>query len=197
MQKEIITKYQRCKDYALWYYFRYYPSINRLKNKLNEKTLHNQDLVNRVFEDIWNLFNDIPVLESRVQNFLFRNKNKNYIKTNLRQKLFNIDEIQNILNKFTTEGESLLDEYFIRRKIEQLRFKNKSISYIKNKLIEQPEDKEKVNNLILEIYGDKGEYFELKNEYNKISNKSIDKQKIIQKLLQKWFQYWDIKEIIE
>jgi hypothetical protein len=83
---------------------------------------------------------------------LFRNKNKNYIKTNLRQKLFNIDEIQDILNKFTIEGESVLDQYFVRKKIEQLRFKNKSINYIKNKLIEQPEDKELVNNLILEIY---------------------------------------------
>jgi hypothetical protein len=52
MNKEIITKYQRCKDYALWYYFRYYPSINRLRSKLNEKTLHNQELVNKVFEDV-------------------------------------------------------------------------------------------------------------------------------------------------
>jgi hypothetical protein len=56
------------------------------------------------------------------------------------------------LNKFTTEGESVLDEYFIRRKIEQLKLKNKSISYIKNKLIEQPEDKEIVNKIIYEVY---------------------------------------------
>lgn len=197
MNKEIITKYQRCKDYALWYYFRYYPSINRLKSKLNEKTLHNQELVDKVFEDIWNLFDDIPVLESRVQNFLFRNKNKNYIKTNLRQKLFNIEDIQEILDKFTTQGESVLDEYFVRKKIEQLRFKNKSITYIKNKLIEQPEDKEIVNNLILEIYWEEGEYKEIKNELEKLTNKNIDKQKIIQKLLQKWFQYWEIKEILQ
>lgn len=193
MRKEIITKYQRCKDYTLWYYFRYYPSINRMRSKLNEKTLHNQELVDRVFDDIWNLFDDIPVLESRVQNLLFRNKNKNYIRTNLRQKLFNSEDIQVILNKFTVQGESVLDKFFIQRKVEQLKMKNKSIHYIKNKLIEQPEDRDLVNNIILEIYWEKGECEELKNELMKLTTKGIDTQKIIQKLLQKWFQYNNIK----
>lgn len=196
MQREIITKYQRCKDYALWYYFRYYPSIDKLKSKLHEKTINNYELVEEVFEKVWHLFDDTPVLESKIQNLLFRNKNKNYIKTNLRQKLFNIDEIQEILDNFTIEGESVLDTFFVRKKIEQFKFKNKSITYIKNKLIEQPEDKELVNNLILEIYGEEGESNELQNEYEKLLNKNIDKQKIIQKLLQKWFQYWNIKDIL-
>lgn len=195
MNKEIITKYQRCKDYALWYYFRYYPSIHRLKNKLNEKTLNNHTLVDQVFDDVWELFDDTPVLESKVQNLLFRNKNKNYIKNNLRQKLFNIDEIQTILDNFTTQGESLLDEYFVKRKIENFKLKNKSINYIKNKLIEQPEDKELVTNLIYESYWEEWEYEEMKNELNKLINKKLDKQKVIQKLLQKWFQYWDIKKL--
>jgi len=30
-------KHERLKDYALWYYFRYYPSNARLVQKLNEK----------------------------------------------------------------------------------------------------------------------------------------------------------------
>jgi SOS response regulatory protein OraA/RecX len=30
-----------------------------------------------------------------------------------------------------------------------------------------------------------------------LSNKNLDKQKIIQKLLQKGFQYWEIKEVLQ
>jgi hypothetical protein len=52
MNKEVITKYQRCKDYALWYYFCYYPSINRLRSKLNEKTINNEEMVTEVFDAI-------------------------------------------------------------------------------------------------------------------------------------------------
>jgi len=28
---------QKIVDYAIWYYLRYFPSINKLKQKLNEK----------------------------------------------------------------------------------------------------------------------------------------------------------------
>ena len=51
MYKEIITKYQRGKDYTLWYYFRYFPSVNRLKEKLNEKTQNNTELVDKIFNE--------------------------------------------------------------------------------------------------------------------------------------------------
>jgi hypothetical protein len=103
MYKEIITKYQRGKDYTLWYYFRYFPSINRLKEKLNEKTQNNTELIDLIFKDTRDLFNDIDVLDSKVQNLLFRNKNKNYIITNLLQKRFIKDDIIFILSKYTEE----------------------------------------------------------------------------------------------
>jgi hypothetical protein len=51
-KKEIITQYQRGKDYTLWYYFRYYPSINKLKRKLREKTLNNHELIEKIFDEV-------------------------------------------------------------------------------------------------------------------------------------------------
>jgi len=195
MYKEIITKYQRGKDYTLWYYFRYFPSINRLKEKLNEKTQNNTELVNKIFENNWNLFNDLDVLDSKVQNLLFRNKNKNYIITNLLQKRFIKDDIINILEKYTEIGKSILTENFIERKIIQLKNKNKSKQYIRNKLIEQPEDKELVEKIITEIYWEKSDYEALLFEYNKLVHKNIEHRKIIQRLLSKWFKYEEIKKL--
>lgn len=196
MYKEIITKYQRGKDYTLWYYFRYFPSVNRLKEKLNEKTQNNTELVDKIFNENWNLFNDLDVLDSKVQNLLFRNKNKNYIITNLLQKKFIKEDIINTLEKYTEIGKSILTENFIERKILQLKQKNKSQQYIRNKLIEQPEDKEIVEKIISEIYKEESDNKALLFEYTKLVNKNLDQQKIIQRLLSKWFRYDDIKKAL-
>ncbi|MCP4523509.1 MAG: hypothetical protein GY828_04790 [Candidatus Gracilibacteria bacterium] len=196
MVKNILIKTpQRCKDYALWYYFRYYPSQYKLYDKLQEKTDYNQELVHLVFNDIKHLFNEAEVLESKIQNLLFRNKNKNYIRLNLLQKKFKKEDIESILSKLTEEGKSILDESFLERKIQNLKNKNKSIQYIKNKLIEQPEDREIVEKVINIYYPESNEDRELQNEYNKLFHKNITQQKIIDRLLRKGYQYGDIKKL--
>lgn len=189
---EVITKYQRLKDYTLWYYFRYYPSIGKMRFKLMQKTLKNEEMIDDLFKDIWHLFDDIPVIESKIQNYLFRNKNKNYITTQLISKQFKREEVLNILDKYSIEWESVLSEDFIYKKILLLKNKNKSQNYIKNKLIEQPEDKQKVENILLEIYWETWEDEEISAEIEKLKYKNLEQQKLIQKLLQKWFKYWDI-----
>ena len=189
---EVITKYQRLKDYTLWYYFRYYPSIGKMRFKLMQKTLKNEEMVDQLFKDIWHLFDDIPVIESKVQNYLFRNKNKNYITTQLISKQFKREVVINILEKYTTQWESVLSDDFIYKKILLLKNKNKSQNYIKNKLIEQPEDKQKVENILLEIYWEIWEDNEIIAEIEKLKYKNLEQAKLIQKLLQKWFKYWDV-----
>ena len=189
---EVITKYQRLKDYTLWYYFRYYPSIGKMRFKLMQKTLKNEEMVDQLFKDIWQLFDDIPVIESKVQNYLFRNKNKNYITTQLISKQFKREVVINILEKYTTQWESVLSDDFIYKKILLLKNKNKSQNYIKNKLIEQPEDKQKVENILLEIYWEIWEDNEIIAEIEKLKYKNLEQAKLIQKLLQKWFKYWDV-----
>lgn len=196
MRKEIITTFQRGRDYTLWYYFRYYPSVNRLKEKLNEKTYNNTELIDQIFKDVWYLFKDLEVLDSKVQNLIFRNKNKRYIITNLVQKKFSKVDIYNTLDKYSTQGESLLTENFIERKIIQLINKNKSKQYIRNKLIEQPEDKVVVEKILWKIYWNKDDNDALMFEYRKLTSKNIEQQKIIQRLLSKWFRYEDIKKAL-
>ena len=196
MKREIITTLQRWKDYSSWYYFRYYPSINRLKEKLREKTNNNEELINNIFNEVWHLFNDINVLETKIQNFIFRNKNKKYIINNLLQKKFKKEDINKILDNFITEWESLLTESHIEKKILQYIQKNKSKQYIQNKLIEQPEDREIVNKILDKYYLQENENIAIKNEFEKLKNKNIDQKKIIQRLLAKWFRYDNIKWIM-
>lgn len=192
-KNEIITKYQRLKDYTLWYYFRYYPSIWKLKFKLRQKTQNNEDLISKLFEDIGNLFIDKPIIESKIQNYLFRNKNKNYIITQLIAKQFKREDVLEIFHNLTTDNKSLLSQDYVYKKIVQLKNKNKSIQYIKNKLIEQPEDKDLVENIINEIFKEEWENSQIKKEIEKLNHKNLEQQKLIQKLLQKWFRYSDIK----
>ncbi len=157
-----------------------------------QKTLKNEEMIEQLFQDIWHLFDDKPVIESKIQSYLFRNKNKNYIISQLISKQFKREEVLTLLEKFTTEWKSVLSEEFIYKKILQLKNKNKSKNYIKNKLIEQPEDKQKVENILSEIYSDQWEENEISAEIDKLKYKNLEQPKLIQKLLQKWFQYWDI-----
>lgn len=189
---EIITKYQRLKDYTLWYYFRYYPSIWKLKFKLRQKTQNNEELIEKLFDEIGNLFIDKPIIETKIQNYIFRNKNKNYIITQLISKQFKREEVLEIFHNLTDQNESLLSQDYIYKKVVQLKNKNKSIQYIKNKLIEQPEDKILVENVINNVFQDNWENNQIQNEIEKLSHKNLEQQKLIQKLIQKWFQYADI-----
>ena len=79
MNKVIITTFSRLKDYALWYYFKYLPSINKLENKLLEKTMQNRELVEQVFEDIKDLFQEEQIIESKVKVYLFFLKPTEYL----------------------------------------------------------------------------------------------------------------------
>ena len=115
--------------------------------------------------------------------------------TNLLQKRFIKDDIMFILSKYTEEWKSILTENFLERKIIQLKNKNKSKQYIKNKLIEQPEDREVVDKILNEIFWDSWDNDALYYEYNKLNNKNIDERKIIQRLLSKWFKYDEIKKL--
>jgi hypothetical protein len=57
------------KNYALWYYTSYYPSILFLKGKLEEKS-KNADVIKSIISEIRSSFNEDNVLESLIQNML-------------------------------------------------------------------------------------------------------------------------------
>jgi SOS response regulatory protein OraA/RecX len=97
--------------------------------------------------------------------------------------------------KYTEEWKSILTENFLERKIIQLKNKNKSKQYIKNKLIEQPEDREIVDKILSEVFWELWDNEALTYEYNKLYRKNLDERKIIQRLLSKWFKYDEIKKL--
>jgi uncharacterized protein Yka (UPF0111/DUF47 family) len=102
--KKVISDFQKLKDYALWYYFKYFPSNERLFNKLLEKTNKNKDLVKDVYDNIKHLFREEDIIRDKINNYLFRNKNLNYIKQKLFIKKFPKNIYEEILkNDFIKE----------------------------------------------------------------------------------------------
>lgn len=183
------------KNYALWYYFRYFPSRKKLLEKLKEKS-QDREISEKVFENISHLFQEESVIWDKIRLYLLRNKNLKYITGKLLEKWFEKDMVQEILeNNFLPEGESLLNEKSLFIKIENYKNAGKSIQYVKQKLIERPEDREMIEKIIDDIFYD-GEDENLKKELEKLQHKGLEKQKIIQKLLQKGFNYQDIKKYV-
>lgn len=198
---------QKIIDYAIWYYLRYYPSVNKLKRKLEEKFWLDSDNWKRYWgigereidfiieEKLRNIIKEEEVLKSKIRNYQLKNKNLNYIKQKLREKLFEKDMCDSILeSEFLEAWESLLDENYLRKQIIVLKQKWKSKNYIRQKFIERSEDRFLVESIIEEIYLT-WELEEIKKEFEKIKDK-FENKKILEKLVRKWFSYSDIKLVI-
>lgn len=181
------------KNYALWYYFRYFPSKNKLEKKLLEK-VDDKELTMKVLWNINHLLDDKKVIWDKIRVYLIKNKNLNYIKTKLILAWFDKYEVEDILNtEFLEENKSLLNEKSLKIKIQNYKNAWKSISYIKSKLIERQEDRELVENILSEVF-ETWEDENLLQEYEKIKNK-FPKEKLVSKLIYKWFKYDDIKKL--
>jgi len=198
---------QRLRDYALWYYFRYYPSNARLLQKLREKGSEEDSI--SVCKEIEHLTQESEIIKAKIDNYVFRNKNYRYIRQKMREKLFPVEKIEAYLEKYINTWESILDEDFLRRKIEIFIAKGKSRYYIFQKLWETKWDRE-ILEWLLEKYFPNWESENILREYEKLTStlsqplplqgKGADhkkKQKIIQKLLAKWFKYDEIKKVLQ
>lgn len=183
---------QRLKDYALWYYFRYYPSNARLLQKLNEKW--DPEDATSVFKDIQHLTQEGEIIKAKIDNYIFRNKNYRYIRQKMREKLFPSEKTEGYLEEYINTWESILDEDFLRRKIEIGISKGKSRYHIFQKLWETKQDREVLEVLLQEYFPD-WESENITREYEKLKSK-YNRQKIIQKLLSKWFKYDEVKQIV-
>lgn len=192
--------FQRLKDYALWYYFRYYPSDARLLQKLIEKG----DIgdANIIYKNIQHLMQEDEIIKAKIDNYLFRNKNFRYIRQKMREKLFPIEKIETYLKPMLESWESILDEIFLRKKIENFTSRGKSRSYIFYSLWETAADREILESLLSEYFPE-WESENIEREYYKIISSKPEllasrtwKQKIIQKLLSKWFKYDEVKIIV-
>jgi len=183
---------QRLKDYALWYYFRYYPSNKKLLSKLIEKW--GEDTAKKVYSDIEHLLQETEIIASKIDNYVFRNKNYRYIRTKMFEKWFSKESVEKYLEKYTESWKSILDTDFLKRKIDTYARKGKSRRFIFQTLSETPEDREVLEELLDEYFRD-GEWENIQKEYEKLKNK-YPKERVIQKLLEKWFQYNEVRKVI-
>ncbi len=185
---------ERLKNYALWYYFKYFPSIQKLQQKLFEKS-KDQELSQKIWKSMEHLCDEQRVLEDKIRVYLIRNKNVRYIKTQLIAKWFEKEMIENFLQKeFFDEEKSLLNPISIQHKIQNYKNAGKSKRSIRQKLIESKQDEEIVEEIIQNLFQE-DESENIAREYEKLEKK-YEKQKIIQKLLQKWFVYNEIKNYV-
>lgn len=187
--------YDSLRNYALRYYFKYFPSKNKLYSKLTQKS-DSEELPKKVLENISHLINEKEVIGDKIRLYLIKNKNLRYIQWKLILAWFEKYMVQEILEKdFLEEWKSLLNEKSLFIKIENYKNAGKSISYVKQKLIERPEDRELIEKIIQEIF-ENGEWENIIKETEKLKNK-YEPQKIIQKLIAKWFPYNEIKKYVE
>lgn len=217
---------QKIINYALWYYLKYFPSISKLKQKIDfkfgpksEKGQKHwwifEDDINYIIEEkMWNILVEKQIITSTINNYINKWKNLFYIRSKLNEKLFIKEEYTKILiEDFDIDNTSLLRTEKVFKQINTLYKKNKSRSYIRNTFVERNLDAEIIDPILEEIFIDWEDDI-LKNELYKILGKipgfkelykeseyleKIDfqeKQKIIQKLLSKWFWYWEIKVVM-
>lgn len=187
--------YNRLKNYAVWYYTRYFPSCAQLRLKLKSKT-SDLELIEKVFLDLENVFHEKNVLYNKIQYFLQRNKNLLFIKQKLHLLWFEKDMIEEVLEEsFLQENTSLLNIHAVKTKVQNYKNAWKSLQYIRHKMIERPEDEELVEAILREIF-DEGESENIQKLLEKMIWK-YSNQQIIQKLMWKWFHYLDIKKQLE
>lgn len=182
---------QRLKDYALWYYFRYYPSNKKLLTKLKEKG--STDNAEKIFQKISNLLQEDEIIRAKIENYIFRNKNYRYIEQKMAEKLFPRDKVSQYLETYKNSWKSLLSDQYLEKKIVWFIKKGKSKNYILQKLWETPLDKEKIELFLNQNYKEDIERENILREYKKIKDK-FPREKIIQKLLTKGFSYNSIKK---
>lgn len=159
-----------------------------------DKAKADSDLMIDVYQSIEHLMQEREVLDAKIKNYLWKNKNIFYIKNNLRAKKFETNMIQELLEENVDISKSVLSESFIVKKIQNYISKNKSKNYIKNTLIERKEDREVVENMLEKLYTRDIEYKIIYARREKIWN--LDSQKLIKKLIWEGFSYEVIQELI-
>lgn len=199
---------QKIVDYAIRYYLRYYPSTEKLRRKLKEKFGPDSEKWQKyggvtpeqieyiLKEKLRNIIEEEAVVRAKIKLYQLRNKNLRYIQNSMKQKLFEWEMVEKILQEeVLEEWKSILNPQKLQKQIELYFKKGKSKLYVRQRFIERSEDRELVESIIQEVYGE-NEIQALQKEYEKIKHK-WDNQKTKEKLLRKWFHYGDIQQIFD
>lgn len=108
--------YIQLRNYAEWYYTKYFPSKRMLQEKLSERG-EEEEVVSRVMCDLESLIVEDKIIESRIHAYISSGKTERYIRTKLRQKKFDTE----LTEKLLTEREDILhDPETYRTQIERV-----------------------------------------------------------------------------
>jgi SOS response regulatory protein OraA/RecX len=117
---------QKIIDYAIWYYLRYYPSPNKLKQKLKDKFWPdsekgkkygwiNEKQINFIIsEKLKNIIQEDEVIKAKIRNYKDKQKSKKYILQKMFQRQENMDLVNLFLEEIfweTWEDEAIKKEY--------------------------------------------------------------------------------------
>lgn len=190
--------YNHFKNYAIKYYLKYYPSKNKLLERLTQKFKISLEIANKIILELEedNIILEEKVIEEKIKHLISKWKNVNYIKINLIKKQFNQKIILEKLNKYS-QNKSVLPEDFIINKIITYKQKTKSKNYIRQKLIERKEDKTIINKLLEEHYFSEEEQENLEINYNKLKQRNKTEKQILDNLTRAGFNFWEILKIIK
>jgi len=201
---------QRIIDYAIWYYCSFFPSKQKIFDKLKEKFwpesekwkkywwISDEEILFIINEKLKNFLQEENILRAKIKNFLWKWKNLNYIKTKLFEKKFDKNDIEKILKEEFLENTEFIDDYWsllnfekLEKNILSLKNKWKSRKFIAQKFIERAEDNEIVNQILEEIFFEDEidqDFENLKKEFEKIFQKKVKNKKTweYEKLWEQW-----------
>jgi hypothetical protein len=121
--------------------------------KLSEKSYQDRELAQKVFNDIEHLLEEDKIIESKIKNYIFRNKNVSYIQLKMSEKQFQKEKVELFLREsIHIDDGSILSKTFLLKKIENYRQKGKSQLYIKNSLVDRREDISIVEECLSEVF---------------------------------------------
>ena len=216
---------QKIINYAIWYYLKYFPSIKKLRQKLDMKFgpqsekwqkygwIFEDDIDYILEEKMWNILVEKEIISSKIRSYIARWKNYYYIVQKLTEKMFVKEEFEEVLRtEFDSDNTSLINSEKLYKQVLNLKKKNKSKNYIRNKFVDRKLDEPIVDKVLWDLFIDwEGDniYNELikvlkmpilhtKNELKEVINQLnfADKQKLMQKLVWKWFSFWDISDTL-
>lgn len=191
--------YTQIQNYATKYYLRYYPSKNRLIEKVKEKFHPSDSVLQTLLDDMREIIVEEEVIKAKIGHYIERWKNISYIKLKLIQKNFDKELVFKYIWNIEENG-TILDYDKTIQKVSDYLTKGKSKNYVRNKLIERPDDKEVVESAIVEVYPNNQSiiigqlYNKLQPKFNLKERSSRDK--FSQKMITAGFPWGDIKEFL-
>jgi len=184
--------YIQLRNYAEWYYTKYFPSCRTLREKLVRKC-EDMELVERVMADLTSLFVEEKIIESRVHAYVGQGKTTRAIRQKLLEKKYDKDLVNAALEM---QSETLSDPETFRPQIERLIDKGAQ-KWTAKKLLQYelqmkyPEAKELVSELLSE-YDDR----EMLAKKAPELLKKYTQEQVVTKLCQKGFSLSDVYTVL-